>query len=184
MKTNATQMRAKAQVYAEVLLEAAMASDQVFPLTGEYEELLTAVRGSFDLRNALSDVALPLETKKGIIAEVFTGFAPELLAVLEVMVDRDDLAVLARAYEAYVMLAEKALNAVILDVTTVVPLDDALREQIVGKYSAQLGCGVLLREHIDASLIGGIVLSIHGKRIDASVASQLENARHVLSKTY
>lgn len=184
MKTNAIHTRAKAAVYAEVLLEAAKASDSVFAIAGEFEELLSSVRKSLDLRNALVDKALPFEVKKTIVAEVFERFSPELLAAFTVMVERDDISALPRTQEAYVALAEKALDAVFVDVTTVVPLDDDLREQILTKYSAQLGCGILLREHIDASLIGGIVLSTHGKRIDASVLSQLENARHVLSKTY
>ncbi|MDR1358620.1 MAG: ATP synthase F1 subunit delta [Coriobacteriales bacterium] len=171
-------------VYARVLLEAAQASDQVFALTGELAELLAAVRGSLELRNALTETTVSEQTKKAIIAELFTGFAPELLTSFEVMVERGDLAVLPRMYESYVDLAEEALGATILDVTTVVPLDDELREQIRGKYSSQLGRGVLLREHIDPELIGGIILSTHGRRIDASVSSQLEHARHMLSKTY
>ena len=184
MTTDATHIKAKALVYAEVLLEAAKASDKVFAITGEFDELLATVRGSFDLRNALTDPAISPEAKKAIVSEVFDGFAPELLSTFDVMVDRGDLPTLSRAHENYIELAEKALSAVILDVTTVVPLDDNLRQQIISKYSAQFGSGVLLREHIDTSLIGGIVLSTHGKRIDASVSSQLENARHTLSKTY
>ncbi len=184
MTTDATQSRAKAQVYAEVLLKAAQASDRVFVIAGEFDDLRAAIRGSIDLRNALTDKAVSTEVKKAIISEVFAGFAPELVGMFSVMVERGDLAVLTRTHSLYATLAEEALGAVIIDVTTVVPLDDALRAQIINKYSAQMGTGVLLREHTDSSLIGGIILSTHGKRIDASVLSQLESARHVLSKTY
>lgn len=184
MTTDATQIRAKAQVYAEVLLAGAQAADRVFAVAGEFDELLAVVRGSIELRSALTDKAVPAESKKAIVAGVFAGFAPELISVFSVMVEREDLAALTRAHDRYAVLAEEALGAVIIDVTTVVPLDDTLRAQIVNKYSAQLGTGVLLREHTDSSLIGGIILSTHGKRIDASVLSQLESARHVLSKTY
>ena len=45
---------------------------------------------------------------------------------------------------------------------------------------ADLGTNVVLREHIDKSLLGGILMSANGKRIDASVLSQLESARNVL----
>lgn len=183
MKTNATLTRSKATVYAEVLLEAAKASDKVLAVANEFDELLAAVRGSIELRNALTDTMLPLEGKKALSAEIFAGFEPELIWVFDVMVERNDLSALARTHEIFIDLVEKELNAVIVDVTTVVPLDDSLREQITAKYSAQFGKGVVLREHIDESLIGGVVLSAHGKRIDASVSSQLEVARHALSKT-
>ena len=183
MKTSTIQMHARAKVYAEVLLEAAKGSGDVLSVDAELGELLGAVRNSVNLRNALNDKALGLESKKAIIQDVFVGFKPELLSVFEVMVERSDLAALARTSETYTDLAEKELGATIIDVTTVIPLDDSLREMIVAKYSAEFGTDVLLREHIDSSIVGGIILSTHGKRIDASVSAQLENARHTLSKS-
>jgi F-type H+-transporting ATPase subunit delta len=183
MRTNSLHTRATASVYAEVLLEAAKASGKVFDITGEFGSLLSSVRGSIDLRRALTDKTLSDGIKKALITEIFGQFSPELLSVFSVMVEREDLSLLSRVYESFVLLAEEALNKVFIDVTTVVPLDDELRQQIITKYSAELGCGVMLREHLDPGLLGGIVLSTHGKRIDASVSSQLESARHVLSKT-
>ncbi|MDR2035865.1 MAG: ATP synthase F1 subunit delta [Coriobacteriales bacterium] len=182
MRTNSIQLRAKALVYAEVLLEACKVSDNVFAVAGEFDDLVKAVRGSLELRKALKDKTIPLEAKKALVTELFTGYAPELLATFNVMVEREDLGVLSRARETFNTLAEEALNAIFIEVTTAVSLDDELRQQIISKYSAQLGCGVLLREYVDPDLIGGIVLMAHGKRIDASVTSQLESARHVLSK--
>jgi len=182
MRTNLIQTRAKATIYAEVLLEATKASDNIFAVAGEFDELVATVRGSLELRKVLIDKTIPVEAKKGLVLELFDGSAPELLAVFNVMVEREDLPILPRVRELYVTKAEDALNASFVDVTTVIPLDDDLRQQIVTKYSAQMGRGILLREHIDPSLVGGIILSSHGNRIDASVSSQLESARHVLSK--
>ena len=75
---------------------------------------------------------------------------------------------------------DAVLNVTVVDVTTVVPLDDHLREVITKKSEADLGTKVVLRESIDKSLIGGILMSANGKRIDASMTSQLEAARNVL----
>lgn len=183
MKTSSIQMHARAKVYAEVLLQAAKDAGNVLAVEAELDELLSAVRNSVNLRNALNDKALSVDSKKAIIRDVFVDFKPEVLSVFEVMVERNDLAALARTNETYTDLAEKELGATIIDVTTVIPLDDSLREKIIAKYSAEFGTDVLLREHIDSSIVGGIVLSTHGKRIDASVSAQLENARHTLSKS-
>ena len=72
-------------------------------------------------------------------------------------------------------------NPVLVDVLAVMAeLDDHLREVITKKAEADLGTNVVLREHIDKSLLGGILMSANGKRIDASVLSQLESARNVL----
>ena len=67
--------------------------------------------------------------------------------------------------------------------TTAVPLDDALRRIITEKAEADLDTNVVLRESVDKSILGGIIMSTNGKRIDASVASQLDHARNVLKTT-
>ena len=70
---------------------------------------------------------------------------------------------------------------VVVDVTTAVPLDDHLRDVISTKLSADLGRSVRLNETVDRSILGGIIMSTHGRRMDASVRTQLSNARQVLA---
>jgi len=183
MPTDRTQARKASQIYADALLEAAKPDGQsaIFALSNELDQLRDTVIGNIDLRNTLADRTVPAEARKAIVNEVFAGFNPVLLAIVGVAVERNDVALLPRIAENYLLAAEQHLGATIIDVTTAVPLDDGLRGQIKTKYSAQLSSDVFLREHIDASIIGGIVLSTHGRRIDASVASQLQSARAVLS---
>jgi F-type H+-transporting ATPase subunit delta len=181
MPIDRTILKKETEVYAEVLLEAAKGSDTVFKVSGELGDVVAAIRGSIDLRTTLSDALLDMQVRKNIIDEVFAGFDAALIAMLGVMVERNDLGLLPRVYEDYIYRAEDALGAAFIDVTTVVALDDALRSKIIEKYSAQLGRGVLLREHVDPSSLGGIVVSTHGRRIDASIVSQLEAAHTVLS---
>jgi len=181
MPTDRALTKKESTVYAEVLLGAAKASNMVFELGGQLEQMLKTVRGSIDLRTTLSDHTIDAGIRGAIAQEVFAGYDPALLSALQVMVERDDVALLPKVNEAYADLAEKALGAVIIDVVTAVELDDALRDKIKTKYAAAFNKDVLLREHVDPNIIGGIVLSTHGRRIDASVISQLENARVVLS---
>ena len=84
---------------------------------------------------------------------------------------------------SFVEQLERKLNVAIVDVTTVVPLDDHLREVIINKVEADLGSKIVLRERLDKSLLGGILITAGGKRIDASVASKLEVARTALKQT-
>ena len=181
MPTDRALVQKESVTYATVLLEAAKASDVVFELGGQLEQVLKTVRGSIDLRTTLSDHTIDPSIRCAIVEEVFVGYDPALLSAVRVMVERDDVALLSKVNEAYINLAEEALGAVIIDVITVVKLDDALRTKIRTKYAAAFNKEVLLREHVDPSIIGGIVLSTHGRRIDASVISQLETARVVLS---
>ena len=40
----------------------------------------------------------------------------------------------------------------------------------------------MLNESIDKTILGGIIMSVNGMRIDASVISQLNKARHTLKE--
>ena len=182
MPTDRTLLRKASEVYAEVLLKAAQASNTVLQISEQLSELQVIIVGNIELRNALNDSQLPAQARQAIINEVFASFDAALLAWLGVLVQRGDLALLPRINEAYLYAAEAALGATIIDVTTVVPLDDALRQQLTQKYAAQLGSEVILREHLDQSIVGGIVMTTHGRRIDASVISQLQSARVVLTQ--
>lgn len=181
MPNNRMLIKREVTTYAEVLLEATQAEGTTFEVAGQLEELQQSLRMHPGLKDALADDSADIEVRASIISEVFKGFDTALLKVFTVMVDRHEMALLHRVVEDFQQLAEEALDVVILDVTTVVELDDELRETIKNKFAAQFGKEVMLREHIDPSILGGIVLGAHGKRIDASVSTQLEQTRVALS---
>ena len=70
----------------------------------------------------------------------------------------------------------------VVDVTTVVDLDDNLRTVIKNKIKNDLGRDCVLVEHKDPSILGGIVMSTMGNYIDASLRSQFDQARIVMKE--
>jgi F-type H+-transporting ATPase subunit delta len=167
--------------YASVLFAAAEADGAVDEVYTQLDAALRLVRGHAPLRDAMADDAVPGERRAAVAREVFAGLHPSLVSTLAVMVERGDFDLLSSLVEAFDEIAEERRGVVAVDVTTAVELSDALRESITAKLAGDLGKGVILRETVDPSIIGGIVISTHGHRIDASLASQLESARLVLS---
>ena len=136
-----------------------------------------------DLAGALSDKSAKPEDRAAVARGTFAMCNQNLAEMLAVMAERNDIDLVNRIYTSFVEQLERKLNVVIVDVTTVVSLDDHLREVITNKVQADLKANVVLREHIDKSLLGGILIAAGGKRIDASVASKLEAARTALKQT-
>ena len=68
-----------------------------------------------------------------------------------------------------------------MDVTTAVPMDDEMRERVREKCRKDFDAPVYLVEHVDPSILGGIILEAKGHRRDASVKAQLINVRKKLS---
>lgn len=186
MPINRLLEKEKVATYASVLLDSAHnagGQDAVLEVRDQVEQILRIMRTNMALSGALEDSSYTPEQREAIARGVFADCNPVLVDVLAVMAERGDISLLSRVWTGYGEALEQKLNVSVVDVTTVVELDDHLREVIKNKAEADLGTTVVLREHIDASLLGGILMSVGGKRIDASVVSQLENARAVLKDT-
>lgn len=167
--------------YAQCLLAAAQKAGRVFEDVEDIKSARQAVTKSSQMREFLQDDNVPAQSKSALVKEVFSDLAPEVVAVLAVVAERGDVKLLGRIASAYESAAEEALDMVVVDVTTAVPLDDHLRDVISTKLSADLGHSVRLNEKVDRSILGGIIMSTHGKRMDASVKTQLSHARQVLA---
>ena len=172
MPNNRLITKEKIAAYASVLLDAANTSggqDAVLEVREQAEKIVSVMRTNVDLSGALARAA-------------FAQCNPAFTEVLAVMAERGEIKLLPQVRASYENQVETKLNLCILDVTTVVELDDHLRDIIKQKAESELGMKVVLRERIDKSILGGIIMSAGDKRIDASVASQLNNARIVLKK--
>ena len=171
-----------AEGYARALFELASLADSVDATETSMIEVAKAVRGHLDLRAALADASVSTDAKRDILRQIFGESAtPEAIAIAGAMVSRgltDSLADVARIFGE---VAERERGIVVADVTTAVPLDDALRSKLTEKLSASLGRPVTLREQVDASILGGIVIKVAGRVLDGSLSSQLTEVRATMS---
>ena len=111
---------------------------------------------------------------------VLAEASPELLAVLTTMIERNQLDLLPQVAEAYQDMVREDEDVVGVTVTTAVPLDDELRDEISQTCADSLGKKVFLIERVDPSIIGGLVIEARGQRRDISVKTQLRAAREAL----
>lgn len=181
MRINRSQAKQIISTYAAVLFEAASADGTVDAVGTGIADAVRTVRAHAELRETLLADYLPAETRGSIAREVFASMPLALTATLGVMAERGEFALLLPVAESYAAVAEERRNLTAIEVITAVELTDALRSAIANKFSADLKKNVVLQEKVDPSIIGGIIINAHGKRLDASIASQLAFARATLS---
>jgi len=173
-----------ASAYARTLFELASLADSVDQTDKGLVSAAAVVRGSLDLRAALTDASVPAETKRGVLRDIFgDAVTPEAIALVTLLVERGHTDLIGDVARAFGEIAEQERGIVVADVTTAIPLDDALRASLTDKLIASLGRPVSLREHVDASILGGVVIKVAGRVLDGSVASQLEDMRRALATT-
>ena len=184
MRTSRALAKQVVAAYAGVMFDAVQAENAVDEVSTQMEAVQRLFRGHAPLRDALVDESNSSQQRATTAGNVFAGLNPALVSTLVVMAERGNFDLLSSVAESFGIIAEEQRGVVAVDVTTAVALSDSLRESITKKLAADLGKDVVLRESVDPAIIGGIVLSAHGQRIDASIASQLENARVVLSTAH
>ena len=109
--------------------------------------------------------------------------SPEVMAIVTTLAERGQLDLLPQISAMYQEIVEDDEDVVGVHVTTAVPLDDDLRESISRQYEADLGSKVFLIEHVDPSIIGGLIVEARGQRRDVSIRTQLRAARDTLTST-
>jgi F-type H+-transporting ATPase subunit delta len=181
MRTSRALAKQIVSTYGEVLYAAVASSDEVDSVSVQLDGVLRLFRSSSSLRDTLLDDSIDMASRADIVRSVCAGLHPALVEVMVVMAERGNIDLLSSVVDEYAAIAEKSRGVVAVDVTTAVELTDSLRSSITKKLAAEMGTGVVLREKVDPSILGGVIINAHGRRIDASIASQLEAARTVLS---
>ncbi|MBR2790654.1 MAG: ATP synthase F1 subunit delta [Eggerthellaceae bacterium] len=186
MPTNRLAEKEKVQTYAAVLLKGVLAEGgqaAAMAVRDQMDQVVRIVRANPALAEALKNPAYTAAQRNELVRGTFAECDPALVDVLAVMAERGEADLLGRVCSSFEDAIQRELNVTIVDVTTAIALDDHLREIITTKTAKDLGTQVVLREHIDKSILGGIIMSANGKQIDASVLSKLEAARSVLKSS-
>lgn len=171
--------------YANAAIDGAYAqggNDAVIEVRNQMVQVLDFMATNIKLRLTFDDESLSDDERKELALNVFKGYHPVLVDLLAIMAQRADMTLLRRIKSKYEKLVQTKLNFIIVDVTTVVSLDDNLRSLITNKLSDDLGQPIRLVEHINKSILGGIIMRADGRYIDASVRGQIQNARNVLNE--
>ena len=142
----------------------------------EQKKVEAYTRALLEVAKSEGRAARDLEQVKHVLK-----FSPEVLETITAMQGEDDFDLLDKVYSEYKGLLDKSDDTVSVDVTTAVPMDDEMRERVREKCRKDFDAPVYLVEHVDPSILGGIILEAKGHRRDASVKAQLINVRKKLS---
>jgi len=164
--------------YAQALLSAAEAEDALGPVEDELYEFAKAVETNTGLREALTDAALPIENKKGLIGDILSERAnPMAAALIGFVVEAGRARDLGKIVEAFAALAAEKRRHVLAEVRSAVPLDEARRKRLAEALSKATGNDFEVNVAVDPSIVGGIVAQIGDEVFDGSVATRLDDAK-------
>lgn len=173
---------AAASRYAKALLELAVEQNKVDSVAGDMNYFAQAVQGSHDLELLLASPIINSDKKISIFEKVFEQFEELTMAFMRLIIKNrreDILPVIAASFDSQVKDHKGISPVTIVSAKT---LDPSTKDLILSKVSGLISGTPEVTEQIDESLIGGFVVKLGDRQLDASVVSQLNNLKQRLTR--
>jgi F-type H+-transporting ATPase subunit delta len=169
------------RLYAGAILHVAEEGGQAEELLEELNGLIAYLDGNPELEQFLGSPLIEEGPRAQAIERAFRGKASDLLVDSLLVINRKGrLSALRAVAVAYRKELRNLRGWMDVVVRTAVPLTAALRERLNQVLAASTSRKPTLIEKIDPAVIGGLVIEVEGRKIDASVASRLHDLSEAL----
>ena len=170
--------------YAEAFLQVAESRKETDQVVDQAKAVLALWNESSALREAMASPVLEVDAKKAALEKLFSDqLTPSFVNLLKLLADRQRIGVLDAVLERLLELYREQRNIALATVTSATALSDEQQAELCKKVQAVAGTDKLeINLKVDSDLIGGFVVKVGSKVIDASLAGQVRRLGLALAK--
>jgi F-type H+-transporting ATPase subunit delta len=171
--------------YAVALFELAQEQGALDVVAGDLHRLREMLGGSADLERLIRSPVLSREEQARALAAVGerAGFAPLTRQFLGLLAHKRRLFALPDVIEAYDAMLAEHRGEVGAEVVSAVPLSQEQLESVQRQLAGAVGQDVKLSTAVDPSLLGGLIVRVGSRMIDASIRTKLRQLELALKGT-
>ncbi|HLT01876.1 MAG TPA: F0F1 ATP synthase subunit delta [Geminicoccaceae bacterium] len=161
--------------YAVALFELAQEQDALDEVARDLHALRDLLAESADLERLIRSPVLSRDEQARALAAVGerAGFAPLTLKFLGLLAHKRRLFALPDVIEAYDAMLAEHRGEVGAEVVSAIPLSDEQLASVREQLAAAVGQTVKLSTKVDPGLLGGLVVRVGSRMIDASIRTKL-----------
>ena len=163
--------------YAKSLIDLAIEKGQLEEVYADMQWLNAVTKSNKDFVNLLRSPIIKSDVKKKILEAVTNGHVSEMTAGFNrLLITKGRESNLPEITSAFIESYKEKKDIQTLKLTTALPVNDAIKAAIIEQVKKSAGFkNVELEESVDPGLIGGFVLQVGDKLIDASIAYDLRS---------
>lgn len=172
---------ARVDGFAAGLYEIAKAEGKLETVKNELLSIARTLESSQELRDALSNPALPTDRKQGIIDDLLGSRASALTVGMVGFITSSGMASsLPRIADALAEVAASASKRDVAEIRTAIDLDAETVAKIVAGLEKATGKSLEAKVVVDPDVMGGIIARVGDTVIDGSVQHRLAGLRQAL----
>ncbi len=170
--------------YAEAFLQVAESRKEVDQIVEQSKSILELWKNCPDFSEAMASPVLEVESKKLALEKLFSKeVTPSFLNLLKLLADRQRIGFLDAVLERLLELYREQRNIALVTVTSASILSDDQQTDLLKKVQSIAGTDNLeIDLKVDPELIGGFVVKVGSKVIDASISGQVRRLGLALAK--
>ncbi len=150
---------------------------------GEVQAVHKAFRENEDFLRLLGNMSMSKEERVRIVDETFRGRLHEYtLNFLKLLVERGAIHAFGECAAAYQESYFRDHQVTVAEVTTAAALDGEQKNRLLEKLKKLTGKEIVIKEKIDPSVLGGVLLQMDGKRYDNTVRHRLAAIKQSLAE--
>ncbi len=160
--------------YGEALFEAGLDLNKLEEFKKDYSFFIDTLEREKDLETILSHPKISTREKKSMLKEIFhKNLSQEFLNFLYVLIDKGRESHILNIWEEFIQLYYKHENIEEVTAITAVEMDEESIEKLRDKLSSTMDKKIIIKNEIDESIIGGVILKTESKIIDGSLKGRL-----------
>jgi len=170
--------------YAEAFLQVAESRKEIDEVVAQSKEILELWKKCPEFSDAMSSPVLEVQAKKAALEKLFSEeVTPSFLNLLKLLADRKRIGLLDAVLERLLELYREQRNIALATVTSASSLSEEQQSDLVKKVESFAGTDNLeIDLQVDPELIGGFIVNVGSKVIDASIAGQVRRLGLALAK--
>lgn len=175
-------MEELAQVYARSLFQVAVEHDALDTIHDQLGIWADALGSNRDLQVFFFSPRFTSAEKKDAIRRIIDRGDERFLNFLELLAERHRLPVTFRIRRDFDELWREEHKMLPVEVTSAIELDEPLIKSIGDQIEERTGRKIEMTSKVDPDIIGGLVLRVGNKVLDASVHGRLERLRRQITR--
>lgn len=169
--------------YAKALLQLSIEKDS---LEQSYEDMLLVTNVCDDCKDfslLLKSPIVKTDLKLKILNMIFDNKISELSRnFISIITNKKRESLLSDIAKSFIELYKSHNNIQSATITTAVPLSDELKDNIIDYIKKYNNSKIDLHEIVDEKIIGGTIIKIGDKQLDASVSKEISELKQIFNK--
>lgn len=169
--------------YAKSLIDLAQVHSTVDEVAADLQTISGALEASDELGLLLASPIVQGDKKRQILEAIFKDAVSSLsMSFIRILVEKGRESILPAIADAGTDLVRRLKNIQVAEVITAAPLDDATRNLILAEVKKIHEGEIELQELVDEDIMGGFILKMDDRMLDASTRRQLQLMRRELTE--